>query len=228
MALLNGQTLCDEVAWRIQNRLAASGTGAGSIINYANDVLGLISSAGSWVFDQTSILNFDPTSGVITNMDVGKKISAFNFSTGTPVVRVDQDDYKSSSAGYVGTGNDFNTFRIQVDASGGTYAGTIQTFPNGNGINMLDIYYHLIPPTLVYGPSPTVRWTIQEMDDLLKDWTEAKVKQKLGMAGWDTLWADCLGRVKELRKMYTTERINTGPQDEAAGNMAEKNSVGRS
>ena len=229
MALLNGQVLCDEVAWRIQNRIAANSTGAGSIINFANDCLGLISSAASWMWDEIAVQP-PVTVGTgmlvtpITGMDVGKKISVFDPVNLQPIVRVAQDDYQSSAQGYTGVvATSYNTFRLTVDPS--TFVGTLQLYPPIAG-NVL-IYYHQTPPVLVYGSSPTVRWGVQEMDDLLKDWTEAKVKQKLGMAGWDTLWADCIGRVGELRKMYSTERENTGPDDEAKSLVADKNSVGR-
>lgn len=228
MANLSGQNVCDEVAFRISNRLAANGTGAGSIINFTNDILGLISSAGSWVWDQTSITGATPANLLaLSNCDVGKKISIFNSLTGTPVGRVTQDEYASSSVGYVGIGAtpDWNTFRTTFDSFSQT--GIVQLFGDPSAAGNVDIYYHLLPPTLVYGASPTVRWTSTEMNDLIKDWTTAKSMQWLNLAGWDAAWVDCKGRLGELRRMYTTERIDMGPEDEAKGAMAEKNTVGR-
>jgi hypothetical protein len=49
----------------------------------------------------------------------------------------------------------------------------------------------------------------------------------LGMSGWDTTWADCLQRVATLNRMYTTERINTGPEAETTAAVGEKNALGR-
>lgn len=229
MALLTGQNVCDEVAFRISHRLAANGSGAGSIINFTNDTLGLICSAGSWVFDQTSSLGTNVTNGIaiLSTMDVGKKISVFETSTGAPIVRATQDDYTSSYSGYVGVASatSFNTFRTLVNSGGLTYEGMILLLPPITGT--IDVYYHFVPPTLVYGASPTVRWTIPEMDDLLKDWATAKTMKWLGMSGWDLTWADCMGRLAELRRMYTTEREDMGPEDEAKSVRMEKNVVGR-
>lgn len=226
MAQLNGQNVCDEVAFRIANRLAANGTGAGSIINYTNDILGLIGSAASWVWDQTSIINTDQAGLLsLTNCDHGKKISIFDTASKQPIVRVDQDDYSASGAGYVGTDNTYNTFRLQVNTFI-TNDALIQLFPT-TATGNVDIYYHFTQPVLTYGSSPTVRWTVSAMDALLKDWVTAKVKMVLGLSGGEAEWGDCMGRIKEFRRMYTTERENTGPEDEAASERQSKNSVGR-
>lgn len=220
MANLSGQNVCDEVAFRISNRLAANGSGAGSLINFTNDCLGLITASASWVWDQTSAINIASSSlAFLVNIDVGKKISLFNTSSKTPIVKVSQDEYLSSSAGYINTGTDWNSFRTQWDSFGSV--GLVELFPLG-GAGSVDIYYSMIPPVLVYGATPTVRWNSTEMDDLLKDWTTAKAMKWLGMAGWDVTWADCLGRLAEMRRMYTTERIDMGPEDEAKSAVAEK------
>lgn len=231
MSLLNGQNVCDEVAWRIAYRLAANSSGAGSIISMANDALGLISSAGSWTWDQTSLINAMPATVLASMtgsypMDAGKKIAIFNTATQTPIVKVTQDSYGSSSAGYVNTSTtEYNTFRTQLDSIITGYA-ILDLFP-ATAIGNIDIYYHQLPPVLTYGASPSVRWIYPEMDMLLKDWTTAIAMKWLGMTGWDANWADCMGRVAEFSKTFTTERENTGPQSEASGDLKEKLSVGR-
>ena len=228
---LSGQNVCDEVAFRIMNRLPANGTGAGSIINFTNDCLGLITSSGSWVWDQTSVLATAGASLLSTlsgfgNVDVGKKISIFDSITGAPIVRVTQDDYSASASGYIGvqSSTSYNTFRTLIDSFNS--AGTAELFPASASANV-DVYYHKLMTPLLYAGSPTVRWTVAEMDDLLKDWTTAKAMKWLELSGWDVTWADCLGRLGELRRMYTTEREDMGPEDEAKKAVIEKNAVGR-
>jgi hypothetical protein len=232
---LSGQQVCDEVAWRIQNRIAANSSGAGSIINFANDALGLISSAASWTWDQTTAGGVTPGSGTgflptgnTPTLDPGKKIACFNSNTLTAIVKVTQDDYEAVAAGYANvTGIEYNAFRLWTDSSFNGYAVGLAFYPPLGPGQTVDVFYHLLPPVLVYGGSPTVRWTMPEMDALLKDWTTAIAMKWLSMSGWDTTWADCLGRVGEFRRKFTTERINTGPEDEAKGEVSEANTVGR-
>lgn len=232
MANLNGQQVCDEVAWRIANRLAANGTGAGSIINFTNDILGLIGSASSWVWDQTSQANTPSIGGILSglaNLDLGKKISVFN-QDGTPVEKIDQAAYLSAAQGYVGVNSQFplsyNVFRTLVDSIDPSII-YIQLYPALSPAWFVTAYYHYTQPVLVYGANPTVRWTISAMDALLKDWVTAKVKMTLGMSGGEAEWGDCMGRIKEFRRMYTTERENTGPEDEAATEVQSKQTIGR-
>ena len=226
MALLTGQNVCDEVAWRIQNRIAANSSGAGSLISMTNDALGLISAAGSWVWDMTYSTNLNLTSislqfGV-QPPDFGKKITLLNTATQTPIVRITQDDAGAAGAGYANvSGTDANAFMTYI-----TF-GNPQLIIVPNVAATMDIYYHQLPPTLVYGASPTVRWSISEMDALLKDWTTAFAMKWCGLSGWDTTWADCIGRVGTLARMYTTERINTGPESETTAAVGEKNALGR-
>lgn len=228
MALLNGQNVCDEVAWRIQNRIAASSTGAGSLISMTNDALSLISSAGSWVWDTTSITNATALqcAPFVVPIDLGKKITVLNSLTSTPIVKITQDDNEAAGAGYANvTGTEYNVFRTYSDSVTGN--GGLLFYPNAVGGN-IDVFYHQLPPVLVYGAFPTVRWTVSQMDALLKDWTTAIAMKWLGMTGWDTNWADCLQRVGTLNRMYTTERINTGPEAETTAAVGEKNALGRS
>jgi hypothetical protein len=229
---LSGNTVCDEVAIRIANRLAANGSGAGSIINFTNDALGLISAASSWVWDQTLATGILPVGGglvsytSVPNMDLGKKIAVWDSGTGVPIGRSDQGDYQSAGAGYVLPSSPiYNTFRVSTDSS--TTNPILYMLPSGTSPSNVDISYHFMPPVLVYGPNPSVRWQISAMDALLKDWATAMTMQWLKMAGWDTLWADCLGRIKEFRRMYSTERENTGPEDESASEVQSKATIGR-
>jgi hypothetical protein len=226
---LNGQQVCDEVAWRIQNRIAANSSGAGSLINFTNDALGLISSAASWTWDQTSSSSNATPGGflTITNLDPGKKITLLNSNTQTPIVKITQDEYGAAGAGYTNvTANEYNAFRLYSDPTFFTIG--IQFFPAPVAPpQLVDIYYSYTPPVLVYGGTPTVRWTVPEMDMLLKDWTTAMAMKWLGMSGWDTTWADCLQRVGEFKRTLTTERINTGPEAETTAAVGEKNALGR-
>lgn len=229
MANLNGQQVCDEVAWRIANRLAASGTGAGSIINFTNDILGLIGSAASWEWDQ-QVSSATPTAAGfingITSLDIGKKMSLFN-TDGTPIEKIDQAAYLTGAQGYVGVNSttSYNAFFVLWDQGG--LVPFIQVVPPLAAVPTVSVYYHLTQPVLVYGANPTVRWTISAMDALLKDWVTAKVKMTIGMSGGEAEWGDCMGRIKEFRRMYTTERENTGPEDEAATEVQSKQTIGR-
>ena len=232
MSNMTGQNVCDEVAFRIANRLPANGSGAGSIINFTNDTLGLIGASASWVWDEyhgysVAVSAVSNTVNLGSNtIDLGKKIAVFDSATRVPIVRVDQDAWGSASVGYVGTDAKLNAFQLFVDA-GGLLTANLLFFPFGVG-GTVDISYHLIPPVLTYGSSPTVRWVgIYGMDMLLKDWATANVMKYLNMSGWDTLWADCMGRLGEFRRMYTTERENMGPEDEAPKVVQEKATVGR-
>ena len=227
-AVLNGQNVCDEVAFRIGNRLPANGTGPGSIINFTNDVLGLIGASASWVWDLLTVAGINVASGFnpASQIDTGKEISVFETNTGRPVNRLMQADTYAASSGYVGVGaNDVNGFQIYIDS--GTLTPALAFYPVGCS-GTVYIMYHQYPPVLVYGSSPTVRWVgIYGMDMLLKDWATANVMKYLNMSGWDTLWADCMGRLGEFRRMYTTERENMGPEDEAPKVVQEKATVGR-
>ena len=228
-AILNGQNVCDEVAFRIANRLPANGTGAGSIINFTNDILGLIGASASWIWDKQATYSVSvPASPSIVSLgtaDLGKKIAVFNSATQTPIVQVMQNDLGSSSAGYIGVGSDLNAFTLSVDP--GTLLPFLLFYPPSIG-GTIDLFYHLCPPVLTYGVSPTVRWAgVYGMDALLKDWATAATKKYLELSGWDTSWADCLGRLGEFRRMYTTERENTGPADEATNAVQDKSTVGR-
>src|ERR1700690_859230 len=82
-AVLNGQNVCDEVAFRIGNRLPANGTGAGSIINFTNDVLGLIGASASWVWDLVTVPSWNVTStfGPANQTRPGTSVSARTMST---------------------------------------------------------------------------------------------------------------------------------------------------
>jgi hypothetical protein len=218
MALLTGQNVCDEVAFRISNRLPAGGTGAGSIINCANRVLGLISSAGSYSWEQTTLTGVTATGDSLTlnNCDSGKEMAFFNNPNGTQIVRAKVSDTFTASANFVGlttTVPIYNTYRLSADTSGLTYVPIAYFFPQTGG-NPVNAIYHVLPPTLVYGANPTVQWQQACMDMLLIDWTEAYVKRVLQMAQWDTIWADCIKRVDEYRVTYASQRENTGPEKE--------------
>ena len=235
MAYLNGQNVCDEVAFRIANRLPANGSGAGSIINFVNDAYGLIEAAASWFWD-VSIYNAVTPTFIMAlgqygyemagGVDFGKKISCFNTTTHAPIVRIMQDEIESASAGYTNADATWNAFSTVVNPV--TINPVILFFPYGMS-GMVDIYVHLAVASnpLIYGSFPTVRWNIAAMDMLLKDWATAQTMKYLNMSGWDTLWADCMGRLGEFRRMYTTERENMGPEDEAPKVVQEKATVGR-
>ena len=228
-AVLNGQNVCDEVAFRIGNRLPANGTGAGSIINFTNDVLGLIGASASWVWDLVTVPSWNVTStfGPANQIDPGKEISVFEVNSGRPVNKLMQAGTFSDSSGYIGVGtNDVNGFVPYTDVLG-TLTVSLAFYPAGC-TGTVSIQYHLCPPVLTYGATPTVRWVgIYGMDALLKDWATANTMKYLNLAGWDTMWADCLGRLGEFRRMYTTERENLGPEDEAAKVVQDKATVGR-
>ncbi len=236
MAGMNGQQVCDEVAFRIANRLPANGSGAGSIINFTNDVYGLITSAAAWTWTQNTLQSLTPGgSGQLTatqlgSLDMGQKVSVWDHASGTPLVKMDQGEFIDTSAGYIGIGvSSYNGFIVTVDplnAGGGAiFLTPYQT--NFPGV-LVDVSFHYIPPLLVYGSSPTVGWGLESaMDMLLKDWATANTMKYLGMSGWDTIWADCMGRLGEFRRMYTTVRENTGPEDEAAKAVQDKATIGR-
>ncbi len=226
MALLNGQNVCDTVAFRVSNRIAANSTGAGSIIECANLALGLISSAASWEWDQTSITVATPSdSYTLTGGDTGKEIAVFNSVNGTRIERAKTSDAYSASTGYVNSGGAggllYNTYRLSVDSGGGTYDPNIVLFPSGVSGN-IKLIYHLVPPVLTYGAAPTVKWTVKAMDMVLIDLTEAYVKKVLGMAGWETTWSDCIKRISEFKTTYSAQRENTGPADETEESSKEK------
>jgi hypothetical protein len=237
MAQFTGQNMCDEIAFRISNRLPANGTGAGSILQYLNLMYLLIDSSASWRWSlqgggganalMPDALGHIPAN-TFSQMNPGKKVSVFNSSDKSPVMLVDQDSYPASSQGYAGTiATVYNTFRVSVALFGGNNLGELWLYPVLASPVAVDVYYHQIPYAIVSSAYVATNWPYSEMDDLLMDWTEAKIKRVLGMAGWDALWADCLGRLGEMRKIYTTERENIGPQDEATGERDEKNKVGR-
>ena len=215
---IGGNTVCDEVAFRLSNRLAANGTGAGSIINQANYALGLISSAASWVWDQStpSLTLTSDISAPITGADPGKEMQFFN-ANGTRIERVKASDAFSASVGYVNTqgATVYNTFYMITDGFG-TGDPVIRFTPARAFTGAFPGFaiVHSRPPVLVYGASPNVRWTVPAMDMLLIDLTEASVKRFLGMAGWDILWSDCIKRISEFKVTYSSQRENTGPADE--------------
>jgi hypothetical protein len=235
MAQFTGQNMCDEIAFRLANRLPANGTGAGSILQYLNLMYLLIDSSASWRWSllwasaiMPDTLGHLPPNTLGSQMNPGKKVSVFNSADKSPVVMVDQDSYPSSSQGYAGVNTtSYNTFRVAVELFGGNNLGAIWLYPVLASPVAVDVYYHQNPLPIVYSVYVATNWPYSEMDDLLIDWTEAKIKRVLGLAGWDVLWADCLSRLGEMRKIYSTERENIGPQDEATGERDEKNKVGR-
>jgi hypothetical protein len=224
---LNGQNVCDTVAFRIANRLPANGTGAGSIIECANQALGLISSAGSWVWDQTSLAGYPLVSDMATlspSGDIGKEIACFNLSNGTRIERAKNSDRLSASTGYINTSSTlYNTFYLfsQAGTGGDPFVMFYPSYGN-TGYSFVAITYHLTPTVLTYGVSPAVRWTITAMDQLLIDLTEAIVKRVLGLAGWDVMYADCVKRIGEFRVTYSSQRENTGPDSESDISAKEK------
>jgi hypothetical protein len=223
---LNGQNVCDTVAFRISNRLAANGTGAGSIIECCNFALGLISAAASWEWDQSSpFLTLASDAVIITGADMGKEMAFFN-TNGTRIERAKTSDTLSASLGYInaGTTTMYNTYRVQADIAGATLDPQVSFFPQrgGTGLGPVQAVIHLSPPVLVYGSAPTVRWTVKSMDMLLIDWTEAYVKKILGMAGWEVTWGDCQKRVGDFMTTYSSQRENTGPESESEGAAQEK------
>ena len=226
MALLSGLNVCDTVAFRIANRLPANGTGAGSIIECANQALGLISSSGSWVWDLAIAVGLNLTSdlAIVSNCDSGKEIACFNLANGTRIEKAKTSNLLSASTGYVNTSSTlYNTF--YVNTSGGTVQDPVLTFypPQGNsGGAFVSAVYHLIPPVLFYVAGSNVRWTVTAMDQLLIDLTEAIVKRVLGMAGWDVMYADCVKRIGEFRVTYSSQRENTGPDAESDISAKEK------
>ena len=234
MAQFTGQNMCDEIAFRLGGRGgAANAAGAGSILQYLNMMHLLIDSSASWRWTLSFSSGLTPdTAGHLPpnkfgQMNPGKKVSVFNSSDQSPVSMVDQDSYPASAQGYTGVNaTSYNTFRVAVEAFGGNNLGALWLYPALASPVNVDVYYHTVVLALAYGSFPA-EWPYSEMDDLLMDWTEAKMKRVLGMAGWDTLWADCLGRLAEMRKIYTTERENIGPQDEATSDRVKKNKVGR-
>jgi hypothetical protein len=225
VALLTGQNVCDEVALRISNRVAANSSGAGSIINCANRVLGMIASAGSYSWEQTSdSASTTSDSYSPANCDAGKEMAFFN-ANGTQIVRAKTSDTLTAAANFTGlpTANLYNTFRLSADTTGLTYQPKVFFFPQYGPTSIsFTAIYHLIAPTLVYGASPTVQWIYPDMDMLLIDWTEAYVKKIYGMAGWGETWADCVKRVGEYRVTYASQRENTGPQVEEQIMVQEK------
>ena len=230
MALLNGQNVCDTVAFRISNRLPANGTGAGSIIECANQALGLISSAASWVWEQqaTSFLVAagTPVTGdgiTLTGADTGKEIALFNSVNNTRIERSKTSDTLSGSFGYINTVSAlYNTFRVAIVA--GINNDPIAWLYPGLGATGYNVYgiWHSTPPVLTYNSSPTVLWKPPAMDMLLIDLTEAIVKRVLGLAGWDVMYADCVKRIGEFRVTYSSQRENTGPDSESDISAKEK------
>jgi hypothetical protein len=229
MALLTGQNVCDTVAFRIANRLPANGTGAGSIIECANLALGLISSAASWTWDQTSgTVSLSGDAVVLSGADTGKEFAFFNSAdnglTGNRIERARTSDTLAASTGYFGASSTtkYNTYRVGADSSGFTYDPYIIFYPQlgQSGNTFVWGIWNLTPPVLVYGANPTVRWTVKSMDQLLIDLTEAYVKKILGMAGWDTTWSDCIKRIGDFRITFSEQRENTGPDIE--GDIAAK------
>ena len=219
-AQLSGQNVCDTVAFRIANRLPANGTGAGSIIECGNQALGLISSAGSWVWDQQQVNGVTGDFTTIVGCDAGKEIACFNNPNGTRIERAKNSDALSASIGYINTSSTlYNTFR--VNTAGDPY---IQFYPlyGNTGPGFVFIIISLIRPVLAYAGTPTVRWTVTAMDQLLIDLTEAIVKRVLGLAGWDVMYADCVKRIGEFRVTYSSQRENTGPDVESDISTKEK------
>lgn len=229
MANLNGQQVADEVAFRISNRLSAS---TAQMMTYINDSLALITSAASWVWDQTTFLAIGGSGGppaTLTGCDPGKQISVFNSTTRTRVERVRAGEAFDSVAGYINVGQaapnfQINTYRLTTTPPNSEPY--LELYPTPGVGQTVDVIAHLKAPTLVYGSSVTVRWTVPEMDDLLRDLTESKVKRILGMAGWDILLADCRARIGEYKVMYSSERENTGTNDETKI-VAEEKQTGR-
>jgi hypothetical protein len=233
MSLLNGQNVCDTVAFRIAGRLPANGTGAGSIIECANQALGLISSAASWDWDQTTgTVSLSNDTAILTGADIGKEFAFFN-ANGTRIERARQSDAFSASTGYLnvassGTSALYNTFRLAVDSGGFTYNPFVVFSPalGLSGSIYVNGTWHNVPPVLTYSSSPTVRWIATAMDQLLVDLTEAIVKRVTGLAGWDVMYADCVKRIGEFRVTYSSQRENTGPDAESDISAKEK-STGR-
>lgn len=221
MGFSNGQQITDEVYFRIGGRLTTS-----QILPYVNRSLALIEAAGSYSWD-FHLASGTPVGGIFTppsSMDAGKKISVVNQATQTPVSKILQGDVGTTWKGYVDIqATEYNAFYVLFNAS---VAATIQCLP-ANVSTVVDVYYHDLPPVLTYGASPTLRWNTPWMDDVLIDFTEALLSRIFKWTGYAELEANAKARVIEAAKIYSTERINTGPLEEATTAEQEKQTVGR-
>jgi hypothetical protein len=222
MAFLTGKQVADEVNYRVNGRLPFP-----KIITYANRALALISAASSFKWDFLIYGNQTATGGTFTPgvpIDPGKKISVFNYATQTPVALITQDEISTSVAGYVDqTLTEYNGFFLRYTAGVGAI---IQCLPFSltSGI---DVYFHALPPVLTYSDVPTVRWDVPFMDNILIDLTEAFVSRVFDWKRADALEQNAQSRLIEAAKIYSTERINTGPPEESQAAEQEKLTLGR-
>ena len=225
MSFTGGQTIADEVYFRINGRLTTA-----QIIPYVNRALNLISAAASWRWDKYTASGATATLGVYTPspsypIDPGKAITVYNATSSTPVAFMQQGDQGLLAAGYVDQSStkEFNVFAISYTAGVGAY---LRLYPS-SVTSTIDVTYHLLPPVLTYASSPTVYWDVQWMDDILIDYTEALISRILRWTGYAELEENARQRLIAAAKNYSTERINVGPLEEATTAVQEKESVGR-
>ncbi len=224
MSFATGKDIADEVFFRINGRLTAT-----QCVNYVNRSLALMAAAGSFKWDQTTVFSGNAPGGLWSPnpfypLDPGKKISVFNSVSKTPVVMIHTDEISTLSRGYVDQiPTEFNTFRISYTQGTGAY---LQCHPD-SVTSTIDVYYSMLPPTLTYGVSPTVRWDTPWMDSVLVDYTEALISRIFRWTNYAELEQNAKARLIEAAKIYSVERINTGPVEEAATAKQEDQSIGR-
>jgi len=226
MAFATGQQITDEVYFRIGGRLTTA-----QIVPYVNSSLALMAAAGSFKWEQVEVSGGTTSVGLWSPspsypLDPGKKVSIFNSTSGSPIAMIHTDDIALASKGYVdqlGPSAEFNAFRISYIPGTGAY---LQCYPT-TATGKVDVIYHVLPPTLAYAATPTVLWDTPWMNDILVDYTEALLSRIFKWTGYQELEANAKSRLIEAAKDYSTERINTGPLEEAATAEQEKQTVGR-
>lgn len=222
MSFRGGDWFTTELFNRLASRLTAT-----QILPYLNEALGVISAAGSFPWDQyaeekpTAAAQFTPAN----TMDVGKKITAINVATGTPIVKVPPEEYVLGAAGYVDqTGTEYNGFSLHYIAGTSAY---LQFYPQSLLVATVRVYYHQLPVTLTTGAAPTVRWDVPFMDSILLDMAEAGCKRVLSWAGWQDREASARAKLQDAVRIYSTDRINTGTAQETSNAVQEKTQLGR-
>lgn len=225
MSFRGGDYFTAEILNRIGGRFTTS-----QILPYLNESLGIISAAASFSWDQVEELNVGPINTGLYNpalgsLDSGKKISILNHISQSPISKVPQEEYGLSAAGYVDqAGSEFNSFKIVYPGGG---ASVRLNFYPSSITGFIDLFYHLLPPTLTITPVPTVRWDVPFMDSVLLDMTEAACKRILSWAGWQDREAAARSKLQEAVRIYSVDRINTGTAQETANAVEEKRQIGR-
>ena|ERR1700682_641663 len=209
----SGKTLTDQLFFRLGGRVPVT-----LCIDYINRAMSIIDGASSYVWDLVTaqptitggvldLLGFDP------QIDIGSNIEITNLN-GIPVTRVREETLLQSQPDqYVGINDEiFNNWYLANS-----------TVPNSPGSIVfspplaplaVNLVYGLLPPLLIYGNTPVVRWTQQWMDDLVVDFAEAEVKRIMNFGGHVELEQRCLAKLQDAKTVFSAQRQDTGTVQE--------------